>query len=178
MSWVAASGRDTYETCEADTCTIVAVRALGHEPLERWWDRLVLRAEQVPARQRLPRRRARRRAGERGGRVRPLRSGHDVRRGLVNVGRERLTERLGIEEEVHALAPIRAGERHGPDRGTHEAALEPLKELLLALALVAHPPVEIDQCLDLVVADRGRRDDVPTVGVTDKHDRAGKRPQE
>src|SRR6185369_16031211 len=54
----------------------------------------------------------------------------------------------------------------------------PLKELLLALALVAHPSVEIDECLDLVVADRGGRDHVPTVGVADKHDRAGQRPQE
>src|SRR3954470_9573282 len=107
MSWVAASGRDTYETCEADTCTIVAVRALGHEPLERWWDRLVLRAEQVPARERLPRRRARRRAGERGDGVRPLRSGHDVCRGLVDVGGEGLPERLGVEEEQRTAIPRR-----------------------------------------------------------------------
>ena len=60
-----------------------------------------------------------------------------------------------------ALAPVRAGEGHGPDRGPHEAALEPLEELLLALALVAHPSVEIDECLDLVVAGRGGRDNVP-----------------
>jgi hypothetical protein len=37
------------------------VRALGHEPLQRWRDGLVLGTEQIPARQRLPRRRARRR---------------------------------------------------------------------------------------------------------------------
>ena len=49
---------------------------------------------------------------------------------------------------------------------------------MLALALVAHPSVEIDECLDLIVADRGGRDDVAAVGVADKHDRTGERPQQ
>src|SRR6185437_7561601 len=66
----------------------------------------------------------------------------------------------------------------GPDRGPHEAAFEPFKELLLALALVAHPAVEVDKRLDLVVACRGHRDDVAAVGVADEHDRTGQGPQE
>ena len=33
MSWVAASGWDTNETCEAGTSTIVALARFGHEPL-------------------------------------------------------------------------------------------------------------------------------------------------
>jgi hypothetical protein len=53
-----------------------------------------------------------------------------------------------------------------------------LQELLLALALVAHPAVEYDECLDLVVAYRGHRDDVAAVGVADEHDRTGQAPQE
>src|SRR3954451_13426201 len=43
---------------------------------------------------------------------------------------------------------------------------------------VAHPSVEIDERLDLVVAGRGGRDDVAAVGVPDEYDRAGQRPQE
>jgi hypothetical protein len=57
----------------------------------------------------------------------------------------------------------------GPD----QAALEPLQELLLALAFVGGPAVEVDQRLDLVVAGGGIRDDDPAVGVADEHDRAG-----
>ena len=54
MSWVAASVGDTNATCEAGTSTIVAFRALGHQPLQRRRDRVVLGTELVPARQRLP----------------------------------------------------------------------------------------------------------------------------
>jgi hypothetical protein len=43
----------------------------------------------------------------------------------------------------------------------------------LALALVAHPAIEVDQRLHLVVADGGHGDDVAAVGVADEHDRTG-----
>ena len=43
----------------------------------------------------------------------------------------RFRERVAVEVEVSALGPVRPGVRHGPDRGPHEAAFEPLKELLL-----------------------------------------------
>src|SRR3954469_13434404 len=98
MSWVAASGWDTNETCEAATSTIVA---FARSAMNRWsagGDRLVLGAEQVPARQRLPRRRARRRGRERGRGVRPLRRGHNRGRLGIDVGGEGFAERLGIEE--------------------------------------------------------------------------------
>jgi hypothetical protein len=53
-----------------------------------------------------------------------------------------------------------------------------LEELLLALALVAHPAVEVDERLHLVVAGRGGGDDIATVGVADEHDRTGQGAQE
>src|SRR3954454_20636419 len=76
------------------------------------------------------------------------------------------------------MAAVWPGERHGSDGGPYEAAFEPLKELLLALALVAHPAVEVDERLDLVVAYRGHRDDVAAIGMADEHDRTGQGPQE
>jgi hypothetical protein len=60
----------------------------------------------------------------------------------------------------------------------HQAAFEPLQELLLALALVAHPAVEVDERLHLVVAGRGGGDDIAAVGVADEHDRTGQGSQE
>jgi hypothetical protein len=48
----------------------------------------------------------------------------------------------------------------------------------LALALVAHPAVEVDEGLHLVVAGGGVRDDIAAVGVADEHDRTGQGPQE
>src|SRR4051812_2310240 len=154
------------------------LRALGHEPLQRRRDRLVLRAEQVPARNVcLPGRRARRR-GEPGCGPRPLRRGHDIDRGPVDVGGEGLVERLGVEVQVRALAPVRAGDRHGPDRRPHQTALKSLEELLDALALIGHPAVEVHQRLDLPVAGRRGRDDRATVGVADEHDETGQSPQE
>ena len=161
-------GRHLHDGC---------VGALGHEPLQRRRDRLVLAAEQVPARDPcLPGRRARR-CVERGAVPRSLRRGHDVGRGAVDVGGEGRVERLEVEVEVRGLAPVRAGERHGPDRRPHEAALEPLEELRDALALVGHPPVEVHERLDLVVAGRGGRDDRAAVGVADEHERTGQGPQ-
>jgi hypothetical protein len=76
------------------------------------------------------------------------------------------------------LAAVRVGVGHGPDRGADQAAFEPLQELLLALALVAQPAVEVDQRLDLVVADGGHGDDVAAVGVAHEHDRTGHARQE
>ena len=153
------------------------VRALGHEPLERRRDRLVLGAEQVPARQRLPRRRARRRAANAaaayGRCVAAMTSAVSGRR---RRRRHRGTPRGRGRGRCPRSRP--GGERHGPDRGPHQAAFEPLEELLLALALVAHPAVEVDERLDLVVADRGGRDDVAAVRVADEHDRTAQGPQE
>ena len=63
-------------------------------------------------------------------------------------------------------------------RGSHEAAFEPLQELLLTLALVTHPAVEKDERLHLFIAARGLRYDVATVGVADEHDRSGHRSAE
>src|SRR4029453_10486348 len=60
----------------------------------------------------------------------------------------------------------------------HEAAFELLKQLLLTLALVAHPAVEVNERLHLVVAGRGARDDIAPVGVADEHDRTSQGPQE
>ena len=117
MIWVAASGWDTNETCEAGTSTIVAFAALGHESLQRRWDRLVLGTEQIPARQCLPRWWGRRRGCERGGGVGPLCRGHHCRRLWIDVRGEGFTERVGGEIEVGAFAPVRVGERNGPDRG-------------------------------------------------------------
>ncbi len=93
--------------------------------------------------------------GERGCGVRPLRRGHRRSCFWVDVGGEGYAERLAIEVEVSALAPVRPGERHGPNRRPHQAAFEPLKELLLTLALVAHPAIEVDKRRDLIVAGRG-----------------------
>src|SRR3954453_14276541 len=76
------------------------------------------------------------------------------------------------------MAAVWPGERHGSDGGPYEAAFEPLKELLLALALVAHPAVEVDERLDLVVACGGDRDDIAAVGVADEDERTGHGPQE
>jgi hypothetical protein len=87
-------------------------------------------------------------------------------------------EQLGVQEQVSALAPVRAGIGHRPDRRPDEAAFELLEELLLVLALVAHPAVEVDQRLHLVVAGRGIGDDVAAVGVADEHDRTGQAAQE
>ena len=62
----------------------------------------------------------------------------------------------------------------GPD----QAAFELLEELLLALAHVAHPAVEVDQRPDLLVADGGDGDHVAAVGVPDEHDRTAQGSQE
>jgi hypothetical protein len=53
-----------------------------------------------------------------------------------------------------------------------------LEELLLALAHIAHPAVEIDERADLLVAEGRRGDDIAAVGVTDEHDGAAEGPQE
>ena len=124
MSWVAASGWDTNETCEAGTSTIVALRALGHEPLQLRRDRLVLGTEQIPARQCLPRWRGRRRGCERSDGVGPLCHGHHCGRLRIDVGGEGFTERLVGEVEVGALAPVGIGERNRPDRRPDKAAFE------------------------------------------------------
>jgi hypothetical protein len=86
-------------------------------------------------------------------------------------------ERLEVEVEVRGFAAVRAGERHGPDRRSHEAALEPLEELLDGLALVGHPAVEVHERLHLGVAGRGDRDDRAAVGVADEHERTVLGPQ-
>ena len=178
MSCVAASGWDTNETCEAATSTIVA---LARSAMNRWqlrWDRLVLGTEQIPARQRLPRWWGRRRGGERSDGVGPLRHGHHCGRLRIDVGREGFTERLLGEVEIGALAPVGIGERNRPDRRPDKAAFELFEKLLLALAHVAHPAVDVDERLDLLVADRGDRDHVAAVGVADEHDRPAQGPQE
>jgi hypothetical protein len=113
----------------------------------------------------------------------PLGRGHHRGRLGVDVGGEGIAEHLGVQEEVSALAPVRAGGRHRPDRRPYEAAFEPPEELLLALALVAHPAVEVDQRLYLIVAGRGSRDDVATIGVAsigvaDEDDRTSQAAQE
>src|SRR5947207_11215093 len=59
---------------------------------------------------------------------------------------------------LHSFPTRRSSDLHGPDRGAHQAAFEPAKELLLGLALVAHPAIEVDQRLHLVVVGRGHRD--------------------
>src|SRR6185437_16524322 len=51
------------------------------------------------------------------------------------------------------------------------SAFKPLEQLLLALADVAHPAVEVDERLDLLVANRGGGDHIASVGVADEHDR-------
>src|SRR4051794_36437531 len=104
MSWVAASGRDTYETCEADTSTIVA---FARSATNRW-SAGGIALSSVPSRyQHGSVFHAGGRAGERRDGVRPLRSGHDVRRGLVDVDGEGLRERLGVEEEQRTDTPRR-----------------------------------------------------------------------
>jgi hypothetical protein len=87
-------------------------------------------------------------------------------------------EGLGVEVEVRALAAVRAGERGRPDRRADEAALEPSQELFDGLALVGHPPVEVHERLDLVVAGRRRGDHRAAVGVADEHDGTGQAPQQ
>ena len=166
MSWVAASGWDTNETCEAATSTILA---LARSAMNR------CRAGGI-AWSWVPSKYQHGNLFHAG--VRPLGRGHDRGRLRVDVGGEGLAEGLGVQEQVGALAPVRGGVWHGPDRRPHQAAFEPLQELLLALALVAQPAVEVDQRLHLVVADRGHRDDVAAVGVADEHDRTGQGPQE
>ena len=170
MSWVAASGSDANRR-RGRYLHDRRVRALGHESLERRWIAL----SSVPSKNQHgsvfhaggPDGARRTRGG-----VLPLRSGHEVRGGLVDVGGERLTERLGCENEVGALAPSALVKGTGLIEGPTSCPRTCSRSCLLALALVAHPPVEIDECLDLIVADRGHRDDVATVGVADKHDRA------
>jgi hypothetical protein len=68
-----------------------------------------------------------------------------------------------------SLQPVQ-GQEHSPRR-PHEAALEPLEELQLGLALVERPSVEEHERLDLVVAGRCDRYDDRAVGVADEHDR-------
>ena len=72
---------------------------------------------------------------------RPLRRGHDVRGGAVDVRGEGCVEPLEVEVEFRAVAAVRAGEGHRPDRRPDEAAFVGLRELLDVLALVGHPPV-------------------------------------
>src|ERR1700756_4813308 len=105
MSWVAASGWDTNETCEAGTSTIVA---LARSAMNRW-SAGGIALSSVPSRYQhgsVFHAGGRQGGGERGGGVRPLRSGHDVRRRLVDVGGEGLPERLGGEKEVRALVSV------------------------------------------------------------------------
>ena len=103
------------------------VRALGHEPLERRRDRLVLGAEQVPARQRLPRRRPRR-VGEGPGGDGLLHRGQDPRLlhrdVLGEVGRDR-----------RRIEPQKA-QRVGLGVGQARRRREPAPELAQALTLV------------------------------------------
>ena len=87
-------------------------------------------------------------------------------------------ERLGGQVEVDALAAVGVGEREGPDRRPDQLPSNFSRSLLLALADVAHPAVEVDQRADLVVADGGGRDHVAAVGVADEHDRTVEGPQE
>jgi hypothetical protein len=115
---------------------------------------------------------------ERGGRIWPLGRRHHRGRLGIDISGESLAERLGGEVEVGALAAVRVGERNGPDRRPHKAAFELLEELLLALAHVAHPTVEIDERPDLIIADGGGGDDIAAVGVADEHDRTAKGAQE
>jgi hypothetical protein len=81
---------------------------------------------------------------QRGCHIWPLRRRHHRGCLRIDIGGESLAERLGGEVEVGARAAIRVGERNGPDRRPNKAAFELLGELLLALAYVAHPTVEID----------------------------------
>jgi hypothetical protein len=96
----------------------------------------------------------------------------------IDIGCEGLSEGLGGEVKVGALAAVRVGKRDGPDRRPHKAAFELLEEQLLALAHVAHPAVEIDERLDLIIVDGGGGDDIAALRVADEHDRPAKSPQE
>ena len=88
-----------------------------------------------------------------------------------------LSECLGGEVKVGALAVVRVGKRDRPDRRPHKAAFELLEEQLLALAHVAHPAVEIDERSDLIIVDGGGGDDIAAVRVADEHDRTAKSAQ-
>src|SRR5919205_2908866 len=108
MSWVAASGCDTKETCEAGTSTIVA---FARSAMNRW-SAGGIALSLVPSRYQhgsVPRQRPRRRARERGYRVRPLRRSYHRGRVRVDVGGERGAERVAVQVEVSALAPVRPG---------------------------------------------------------------------
>src|SRR4029450_4076359 len=65
-----------------------------------------------------------------------------------------------------------------PHRSRDTASFELLQEQLLALALVAHPAVEVDERPDLIVVDGGGGDDIAAVGVADEHDRTAQSAQE
>jgi hypothetical protein len=178
MSWVAASGWDTNETCEAGTSTIVA---LARSAMKRWSSGGIALSS-VPSKYQhgrcVPRWRSRWRCCERGGRVWPLRRRHHGGRLRIDIGCERLSECLGGEVKVGALAAVWVGKRDGPDRRPHKAAFELLEEKLLALAYVAHPAVELDERLDLSVVDGGGGDDIAAVRVAGEHDRTAQSAQE
>ena len=57
----------------------------------------------------------------------------------------------------------------GRIEGPHKTAFEPLEELLLALSDVAHPAVEVDERLNLLVANRGGGDHIAAIRVADEH---------
>jgi hypothetical protein len=88
-----------------------------------------------------------------------------TRRGVgVDVAGEGGREGVLVDVEVDALGAVRLGERRGAQRVGEQAARVELGELGDALALVGHPPVEVDECLGPLVAHRGVRDDGAAVG--------------
>src|SRR5215207_8299129 len=165
------------EAWEAATSRILGGGPLGHEPLGGRRDPLVLGAEEVPGRDGPPGRRTRRLV-EPGTAPRPLRRRYHVGRVAADVGGEGRVELLAVEVEVLAgLAPVPGGEGRGPDgRGRQAASAAFLEDLGDALALVRHPPAEVDERLDLVVptaADETTADPRPGHALTLRRRAAG-----
>src|SRR5215212_11780674 len=96
------------------------------------------------------------------------RSHHGGRLG-VDVPGGRFGEEVLVEVDVDTFASVRAGEGQRPEGGGDQAALEDvgLDEALDTLALLGHPAVEVNQCLNLIVAGRRVADDRPAVWMPD-----------
>jgi hypothetical protein len=172
---VTARGCEIIDTCEALTSTVWAC-ARGHEALLGRRQHVIGAADEVPARDGLPCRRAGGRAGG-AGRERALRCRQNGRFAAGAIVGDGVSEDVRLDVEVGVCSERHGVEDLGAVAGERRAGLGG-DELQQALALVGCEGVDIDKRLDVGRASGGVGDDGPTVGVPDKDDRAGDGAQE